>query len=194
MCGLFKDILGSLEESVDNIKENINKKVPEQIAEDLRESLVTGIKSGGPPGVNWKPLSKNTLKIRQQNPASKGGNRPLQDSQHLVNSVEIRVNEEGNYEVGWFGEYLSLKACMSIFGSDAAEYVRTPKINVTPTMAMYMASQYGVLLGNEVKIPPRPLFIPVLENVLKKYDGWEAGSISESPGKLVYEVKVGEDE
>lgn len=190
MSNVFTDMFDFLKEGVDSLNKEVKEDIPRKIAKELRDEIRNAIFTSSPPGESWPDLSENTLKIRR----SKGipHDKPFLESTDMVDSISIKPSND-SIKVGWFGSYKSMKAHMSIFGTGGSWYVRNKEIPVSDSMAMYMAAQYGVLLGHKVDIPPRRLFVPVMEKVLNKYDSYEFVGVEDSKDSLCYSIEKGDE-
>lgn len=169
MADKLLEYLGALEETVDLMKDTVTKNQVLEAANRLRDLIIDSIEGGGPPGVSWTPLSDATLKIRNIKGIS--SSKPLEESGGLLKNLRRRKVSDNVYKVGWFDGESTLKATYSIFGTDyKSESVSTSKIKVSKKMGIYLKNEFGVLIKDEVKIPPRPLLRPCARIVYDEYN------------------------
>lgn len=183
-------IVKFIKQADDFIKEAVDEqsRSVSEAARDLKELIQKSIETGGPPGVNWPPLSGATLEIRK----AKGIERktPLLETGDMKDSVEYHqiIDDSSSKKmfVGWRrNDELLRKASVSIFGTTSDGFAKAAHISVTEAMRTMMALEYGIhITQTSIKIPPRPLLRPCGRVIHEKYNGDFSVTLRFTPDEL----------
>lgn len=176
MLEFIDKLMEKLQEMKSNLEDDSDEEL-ERAKDFVFQETQKSISSGSPPvGANWPDLKGMTIDMREQDGIS--SDQPLKATGSMLNALTVEKRDDG-YFVGWKSDKDAWNAMSAMLGTGYSgnggfehEFDTTTKeIPVTKEMRWMLATEYGIFYSrNKVRVPPRPVVRPVIDQADKQFD------------------------